>query len=312
MCSNPKPVIMTEYQKIDEKTGEIYQSKRPKFLKIEEINNNTYKREEITFLPCQKCEECRIEYSSQWATRAIMEAQKWPVNAFITLTYNDDNLPEKKSLKKADLQKFWKKLRKKGYKVRYLACGEYGPTTQRPHYHAIVFNYWPSDCQIQSFNHEEDILYNSEELAKIWGKGYAIVAPVNYETCAYVARYVVKKAFGIKKQDYIKAGIEPEFLLASRRPGLGLPDERTWRNFGVPVKTKTGVKIKSLPTFTRNKMRKENREYYFKMAKKTARALKEITRTKYSATDIPYFKKTKQEHENKRLTLGKLDRRKDI
>lgn len=138
MCSNPKPVIMTEYQKIDEKTGEIYRSKRPKFLKIWEIDNDTYKREEVTYLPCGKCEQCRIDQSAQKAIRATMEAQKWPKNAFLTLTYSNDKLPAKRSLKKRDLQLFWKKLRKHQWKyykehIRYLACGEYGPATRRPH-----------------------------------------------------------------------------------------------------------------------------------------------------------------------------------
>lgn len=263
-------------------------------------------------LPCGKCEQCRIEQSSQYATRAIMESQKWPKNAFLTLTYDNEHLPKKRTLKKADLQKFWKRLRKSGEKIRYLACGEYGPTTRRPHYHAIVFNYWPEDCQIHSLNHEEDILYTSKKLEKIWGNGYVIIAPVNYETCAYVARYVVKKAYGLNKEFNIKQGLEPEFVLSSRRPGLGTPDERCWRNFGVPIKTKQGVQIKNLPTFTRNKMRKENRELYYKIAEQVARTCKNITRTKMSATDIKYFEYIKTLDQTKQKILGKLDKRQDL
>ena len=60
---------------------------------------------------------------------------------FLTLTYNDDNLPSDVGLHKDDLQRFFKRLRKAldTKKIRYFACGEYGDTTSRPHYHAIVF-----------------------------------------------------------------------------------------------------------------------------------------------------------------------------
>lgn len=53
------------------------------------------------------------------------------------------------SLQKRDLQLFFKRLRKKYEKsknkpiIRYYACGEYGGNTNRPHYHAIVFNVDP-------------------------------------------------------------------------------------------------------------------------------------------------------------------------
>lgn len=303
---------MQDFQKIDEKTGEIYRSKRPRFLKLDEISNDRPLDDDTTILPCGKCEQCRINQSSQYAVRAVMESQKWPKNAFLTLTYDNDHLPKKRTLKKADLQKFWKRLRKSGEKIRYLACGEYGPNTRRPHYHAIVFNYWPEDCELFSFNHKEDYLYTSKKLSKIWGNGYVIVAPVNYETCAYVARYVVKKAYGLNKEFNLKQGLEPEFVLSSRRPGLGIPDEKCWRNWGVPIKTKKGVKIKPLPTFTRSKMREENRELYYKKAEKIARTLKEIARAKMSATDIKYFQYMKNLDEKKTNILGKLDKRLDL
>ena len=59
---------------------------------------------------------------------------------------NDENAPFAEggfSLLRSDFQKFMKRLRKhaKSTKIKYYACGEYGTNyTERPHYHAIVFN----------------------------------------------------------------------------------------------------------------------------------------------------------------------------
>lgn len=44
-------------------------------------------------IPCQKCWACQLKYSSEWATRITLEAQKYEHNWFITLTYDDKNAP---------------------------------------------------------------------------------------------------------------------------------------------------------------------------------------------------------------------------
>lgn len=180
------------------------------------------------------------------------------------------------------------------------------------HYHAIVFNYFPEDIKPYKLNHEGDYLYTSPTLEKIWGNGYVIIAPVNYETCAYVARYVVKKAYGYTPALSKLNGKEPEFTTSSRRPGLGLPDEICWRNFSYPVKTKNGVNFKPLPTYTRTKMREENRELYYKKAEEIAHTLKKIARAKMSATDIKFYPYQNMLNHKKEMILGKLDKRKDL
>ena len=65
------------------------------------------------------------------------------MQCFSLYTYSDDHLPDNGSLVVADLQKFFKRLRKQYakrntcIKLRYYAC-EYGDRHGRPHYHAIV------------------------------------------------------------------------------------------------------------------------------------------------------------------------------
>lgn len=77
--------------------------------------------------PCGKCVECKEQYSTEWAFRCMLEASKHEQNCFITLTYNDANLP-KEGVCKRSAQLFMKRLRKsiEPLKVRYFLCGEYG------------------------------------------------------------------------------------------------------------------------------------------------------------------------------------------
>ena len=78
-------------------------------------------------VPCGQCIGCRLERSRQWAIRCTHEASLWEKNCFITLTYNDENLPKDGSLDVTHFQKFMKRLRKKhGAGIRFYHCGEYG------------------------------------------------------------------------------------------------------------------------------------------------------------------------------------------
>jgi len=94
-------------------------------------------------IPCGQCIGCRLERSRQWALRCVHEAALYQDNCFITLTYNDENLPKTQTLVLEDVQKFWKRLRKhfKTKQIRYYLAGEYGELTLRPHYHACVFGF---------------------------------------------------------------------------------------------------------------------------------------------------------------------------
>ena len=99
------------------------------------------------WLPCGKCLDCKLDYGRQWAIRCLHEKKMHERSCFITLTYDNNNLPNPPTVAKEELQKFFKRLRKKlvKEKIRYFACGEYGSQNFRPHYHAIIFGYMPSD-----------------------------------------------------------------------------------------------------------------------------------------------------------------------
>lgn len=185
-------------------------------------------------IPCGQCIGCRLDHAREWASRCMVEASKFESNYFLTLTYDDQHIhtsfygdrqngeavPDF-TLYKKDLQDFWKRLRSSsGQKIRYFACGEYGDSTFRPHYHAIVFNLQLDD--LQRFGGSSEFpTFTSEYLSKVWKLGHVLVAEVSFDTCSYVARYVTKKATGKLGEFYDYYNLEPEFVVMSRCPGIG-------------------------------------------------------------------------------------------
>jgi len=182
-------------------------------------------------IPCGRCIGCKLERSRQSAVRCMHEAKMHSENCFITLTYSPEYEPQGKTLDKADLQKFIKRLRKfyAPKKIRYYACGEYGEKFDRPHYHICIFGHDFADKKLwQDKNGYQ--LFTSATLEKIWPFGYSTIGPLTFETAAYTARYVLKKQNGdnaIKHYEYIDSDTgeifdrEPEFNRMSLKPGIG-------------------------------------------------------------------------------------------
>ena len=163
----------------------------------------------VFFIPCGKCAACRLAKRKEYAVRCAMEAKEYGDNCcFITLTYDNDHL--KTWLCKKDLQYFFRKLRRLGHKFRYFACGEYGSSTGRAHYHAILFGYRPSDLKHIGESETKQPLFTSKEVVDTWSKGLITVQNFSPEVASYVAGYVNKKI-----------GDHDGFLLMSKKPGLG-------------------------------------------------------------------------------------------
>ncbi len=162
--------------------------------------------------------------------RSVHESKEHEDNCFITLTYDDKNLPEDRCITKRDMQLFIKRLRKKYAKpIRYFGCGEYGDENARPHYHINLFGHNFEDSELWDNNNDRPH-YRSEQLESIWTFGFSTVAPFSFDTAAYTARYVTKKHTGPQAEDayeYVDKAtgqifvLEPEFALMSRMPGIG-------------------------------------------------------------------------------------------
>lgn len=185
-------------------------------------------------IPCGQCIGCRLERSRQWAVRCMHEAKMHEKNCFITLTYNDQNLPPDKSIHVEHFQNFMKRLRKKyaHKKIRFFHCGEYGEKFARPHYHACIFGLDFSDKKHwRTIN--ENKLYTSQTLEELWPFGFSTIGEVTFESAAYVARYVTKKITGKNAIHHyntinyetgeILSERRPEYVTMSRRPGIGKP-----------------------------------------------------------------------------------------
>lgn len=171
-----------------------------------------YGKRNILVVPCGKCENCKKDYKRQWALRCECEAKSHEKNCFVTLTFDNNHVVEEVS--KADLKKFIKDLRNHGIKVRYFGCGEYGhhPITgdrNRPHYHIILFGYFPDDCKPIAKSKTNFWMYKSRFIESIWQKGLCVVQDFDSQCASYVAGYVDKK-------------IEDEaFICMSTKPGIG-------------------------------------------------------------------------------------------
>lgn len=163
-------------------------------------------RKEYMFVPCGSCLGCRIAHSREWSLRLLHELGYWDHAVFLTLTYDEEHCPL--SLSKRELQLFWKRLRKElaPRKIKYFACGEYGDTYGRPHYHAIVFGLQGTDEKV---------------VQECWNNGFVMLGGVSQKSIGYVTGYVLKKYGKDKnKEMYEQYGRQAPFQLVSA--GLGL------------------------------------------------------------------------------------------
>lgn len=162
-------------------------------LRVDESNGNKMQ------VPCGYCEGCRLDNSRQWAVRCMHEARMHEHNQFVTLTYNDKHLPAYGSLVPEHMTNFFKRLRKEvSEKIRYFYCGEYGSNYDRPHYHALIFGLDLPDRYPWEVRNGHTY-YRSALMEKLWSKdgqprGFVTVGDVSFESAAYVARYILKKA----------------------------------------------------------------------------------------------------------------------
>lgn len=174
--------------------------------------------------PCGQCLPCRINKARNWTHRLLLEALDHGKACFVTLTYDEDNLPPNGTLVPKDVTKFFKRLRwlfdeqdqkdaerclvPRFRKARYYYCGEYGENTGRPHYHIALFGV----CQTET-----------DLVTKAWGNGNVFMGDLNKNSIQYIAGYILKGMVNEnskKNREYLR-GRHPEFQRMSRRPAIG-------------------------------------------------------------------------------------------
>lgn len=216
-------------------------SKETRHLMLEKIPE--YVEQSVYEIPCGGCVACRLDYSKQWANRCSLESSMYENNYFLTLTYDDEHIKRGKlcnpTLDKADQKKFIHDLRQLYSRkfehdgIRFFGCGEYGDKYFRPHYHVIMFNL-PIDDLSTKFPQPDGTFIQKREkmtgryylyspsIQKLWPYGYVVIADCNWNTEAYVSRYVMKKQKGENASIYEdKLGVIPPYLFMSTHPGIG-------------------------------------------------------------------------------------------
>lgn len=232
-------------------------------------------------VPCGQCIGCRLERSRQWAIRCVHEASLHEKNCFITLTYDEQHLPENGSLNLDDIQKFMKKLRSRiaPERLRFFQCGEYGTDFHRPHHHCIIFGYDFPDKELFFKSSSGCRVYRSPLLEDLWEYGFSSIGDVTFESAAYVARYCLKKVTG--DPDSVKeyyGDRKPEFVTMSRRPGIAAGWLKKFEGDIYPkdyITLNDGMKVKPAKYYDRL-FDKNHHEDFLKLKAKRKRCANEL------------------------------------
>lgn len=192
-CERPILAIKRDYLNENGKASiKIMPTSTRVDLSIEKLES-LYGKENVLKLPCGKCTACKEAYRADWSVRCDMEARYHKDNCFLTLTYRDEVCPHYVS--KGHIRRFVRKLRRFGIDCMYFSCGEYGELNGRPHYHMILFGYFPADAELVEGAKTKSgfEVYHSVFLDKVWNKGFVDVNNFSQDTAFYVAGYVNKK-----------------------------------------------------------------------------------------------------------------------
>lgn len=186
------------------------------------LSNGDYK-------PCGKCPVCRMKYRKQMATRIYMETSiDKPVdNYFITLTYDDQNIPiiaGRQCFNKDHLVRFLDslrhKLRSRGLSLRYFGTCEYGQEGYRSHYHFLFFLY---GSPVRRFAYKGVHEFNRDFVQPLWPYGFTFDGRVSPASVMYCTCYALKDDEALQR-DWTGFEEGRPFRLFSLRPGLGLSD----------------------------------------------------------------------------------------
>lgn len=218
---------------------------------------------------CGQCIACRINKRRQWTARLILESQSHKDMSFVTLTYDDWNVPFNDNndfvLEPRHLRLFLGRLRKHVYpvKIRFFAVGEYGENTQRPHYHLALFGLPSCEYGVTRHpDHDRTCCASCDRLKSVWELGNIYQGQLSDQSIAYVCGYVVKK--WTNPDHYKLQGRPPEFTRMSRNPGLGsagilaiAAGIQQWKDKipDVPSAFRAGTRSFPLDRFSKNRLR---------------------------------------------------------
>ena len=173
---------------------------------------------------------------------------------FVTLTYEDSELPDGANVCKKDVQLFFKRLRKEFYtivnskiddkkdflRMKYMCVSEYGPNgTERPHYHMLIF-------LSRRITYDQMLVF----IEHAWSKGFVSVSSVTDARIHYCTGYI------INLQD-THGRVKP-FNLYSKGLGISyVSDMSDYHTIFNPYYTSVGGYRLALPRYWKNKIYSE-------------------------------------------------------
>lgn len=165
---------------------------------------------------CAYCPGCRSRRSATWALRLSDELKDWDCSSFLTLTISQEasglpDAPNSARLDRRDLQLFFKRLRKAGFRIKYYAVGEYGEKNARAHYHVILFGVDGRD---------------RVAIEAAWPWGIVDIGRVEPASIRYVTGYVMKAPLGRLRLHAERNLQGPPFSVMSQKLGAGGADAR--------------------------------------------------------------------------------------
>ena len=150
---------------------------------------------------CHKCWMCRLNRVNDYIGRAIGESLYSDHVLALTLTYRPGEVGAA-LLQYSDVQKFLKRLRARGYSVRYLCAGEYGSKKGRAHWHILLFFQGSAPDLTLEWRQEWDA----------WPHGLVYPQAPDYGGFAYLLKYVLKDEGQL---------VHRRHLALSKKPVLG-------------------------------------------------------------------------------------------
>ena len=315
-CTNPNLMRF----RIDSDTGAVVSSfvGNGSYMEPSSYGTPYVDKEWYIPVPCGKCASCKCDYSRDWSNRMILELQDHQDAIFLTLTYNDDHLPLSPqgfpTLCKRDVQLFLKRLRRHlgDKRIRYYLAGEYGSTTHRPHYHAIIYGIGLSifpDSHVQGWNNLGHLFYTSPVLESLWSNGFILFSSVTWRTCNYVARYVLKKQ---AERDDCDGVCLPPFNVSSRRPGIGMSRADELLSSGLEVFSvdgKDGIHNIPIPRSAIKRLKELDVDKYAQICYNRSMIALDKIRSEAQLTDLPYHDYLLNKDRSLRLKLSILPER---
>lgn len=188
-------------------------------------------------------------------------------SSFITLTYDEEKVPDDGNLVPKHIQDWLKRIRKEvaPVRLRYYAVGEYGDTSFRPHYHVALFGYAGCTYGRSTYSRSRHSCCPRCDLVRdTWGQGHVLVGQLEQASAQYLVGYVIKKMTSIN--DLRLQGRHPEFARMSLKPGIGagamdavakVVDQFSLNNSegDVPSALRHGKRILPLGRYLRRKLR---------------------------------------------------------